>query len=198
MQDYLPITLYKIGVIQFGKFTLKSGQTSSLYINLRKIISYPDLLRIVAQRMWDTMKIHSFDLVCGVPYTALPIATCFSLENHVPLIMRRKEKKEYGTKQMVEGVFTPGQQCLIIEDVITTGSSILETAREVEKSGLKVSHVIALIDREEGGKQTLEKNYTVHTVLSLSTLLQTLLHSSLPTPAEQDHIKQFLQERASA
>src|SRR5258708_4770918 len=155
MQDILITSLYQIGAIQFGEFQLKSGQISSLYINLRKIISYPDLLRTISNRMWDALHDHAFDVVCGVPYTALPIATCLSLEHNIPMVMRRKEKKDYGTKQTVEGVFTPGQQCLVIEDVITTGGSIIETADELEKSGLCITHVIALIDREQGGKQAL-------------------------------------------
>ncbi len=197
MQDSLITSLYQIGVIQFGEFQLKSGQTSSLYINLRKIISYPDLLRTISKRMWDTLKDHRFDVVCGVPYTALPIATCLSLEHNIPMVMRRKEKKDYGTKQSVEGVFTPGQQCLVIEDVITTGGSIIETAEELEKSGLNISHVIALIDREQGGKQNLEKKYTVDTVLSLSTILQSLLQADFVKPAEKTIIEQYLLERSA-
>lgn len=198
MQDTLITSLYQIGSIQFGEFLLKSGQTSSLYLNLRKIISYPDLLQSIAERMWETLKQTNFDLICGVPYTALPIATCISVSHGIPMVMRRKEKKEYGTKQMVEGVFTPGQRVLIIEDVITTGSSILETTDELEKSGLNIAQVIALIDREQGGKQTLEKKYPVKTVLSLSTILDSLQQSGLLNSTEIKKIEQFLLERSAS
>src|SRR3989338_6838640 len=105
-------SLYQIGAIQLGEFKLKSGQTSSIYINLRKIISYPDLLRQMADAMWDQIKDCEFELICGVPYTALPIATCISLAHNIPMVMRRKEKKDYGTKQIIEGEFKRGQRCL--------------------------------------------------------------------------------------
>jgi uridine monophosphate synthetase len=196
MKDSLITSLYKIGAIQFGEFKLKSGQTSSVYMNLRKIISYPDILRSVAKAMWDATKDCQFDLVCGVPYTALPIATCISLDHGIPMIMRRKEKKDYGTKQMIEGEYKQGQRCLIIEDVITTGSSIIETASELEAAGLKVHDLVALIDREQGGKETLSQKYRIHTILSLSGILHSLLKSGLLTPAEQHIVDQFLKERA--
>jgi orotate phosphoribosyltransferase len=163
--------LYKIGAVQFGEFTLKSGLTSPIYINLRKIISYPDILRMVANAMWEKISGCQFDLLCGVPYTALPIATCLSLDHHIPMIMRRKEKKDYGTKQLIEGVFQPGQSCLIIEDIVTTGSSIQETANDLEAAGLIIHDVVTLVDREQGGKENLTKQYRLHSVLSLSDIL---------------------------
>lgn len=191
----LIFSLYQIGAIQFGEFTLKSGQTSSIYINLRKIISYPDILRTISTVIWESVHQCQFDLVCGVPYTALPIATCLSLDHNVPMIIRRKEKKEYGTKQLIEGVFEPGQHCLIIEDIITTGGSIMETATDLTQTGLKVTDVVALIDREQGGKENLSRLYKTHTILTLSEILQTLLASSLLSTEEQTLINRFLTER---
>ena len=193
--ESLITSLYQIGAIQFGEFKLKSGKTSSIYINLRKIISYPTLLRTVANAMWEKTRGVSYDLICGVPYTALPMATCMSLEHNTPMIMRRKEKKEYGTKQMIEGEFKPGQQCLIIEDVVTTGGSIIETANDLEGAGLIVKDVVALIDREQGGKENLA-NYHLHTLLSLTDILNSLLNSTLLTPAEKNAVKQFLLEKS--
>lgn len=179
MQKALITALYQIGTIQFGEFKLKSGKTSNIYINLRKIISYPDILRLVSKAMWEATQSCEFDLVCGVPYTALPIATCMSLEHNVPMIMRRKEKKDYGTKQMIEGVFKPGDRCLIIEDVVTSGASILETATDLEAAGLEIKHLVALIDRQQGGRENLEQKYKLYTILTLSQILKVLLDSSL-------------------
>lgn len=190
-------SLYQIGAIQFGEFTLKSGITSSVYMNLRKIISYPDVLRTVTQAMWEATKNCQYDLVCGVPYTALPIATCLSLEHNIPMIMRRKEKKDYGTKQSIEGEFKAGQSCLIIEDVITSGGSIVETAIDLENAGLKINDLVVLIDREQGGRENLEKKYNVHAILTLTEILNELLHSPLTSKNERDLIDKFLLERAS-
>jgi len=189
--------LYQIGAIQFGEFKLKSGQTSSIYINLRKIISYPHFLRSVAKAMWEAVQGAKYDLVCGVPYTALPIATCLSLDYDIPMVMRRREKKDYGTKQMIEGEFKARQRCLIIEDVITTGGSIIETADELENVGLDIQDVVVLIDREQGGRENLEKKFRVHTVLTLTGMLQSLLDSTLLSLSERQIIERFLMEKST-
>lgn len=197
-QQFLITSLYEIGAIQFGEFKLKSGQISKIYINLRKIISYPAILKAVAKTMWDEVNECQFDLLCGVPYTALPIATCMSLEHNIPMILRRKERKDYGTKQLIEGDFRPEQTCLIIEDVITSGSSVLETAEDLESEGLKIKDVIVLIDREQGGKSNIEKKYRLHALLKLSNILQTLLDSTLINSSERFIIEQFLLARSAS
>lgn len=188
-------SLYQIGAIKFGEFTLKSGQTSKIYMDLRQIVSYPDVLRAVAEAIWEQAGSSQFDLVCGVPYTALPIATCVSIFHNKPMIMRRKEKKDYGTKQQIEGKFQAGQHCLIIEDVITTGGSILETADELEAAGLVIKDLAVLIDREQGGKTNLEKrNYRVHAVFTLREILHHLLQSNLLNSTEHTIVNILVHE----
>ncbi|EKD53689.1 MAG: Phosphoribosyltransferase, Orotidine 5-phosphate decarboxylase [uncultured bacterium] len=187
--------LYQIKAVKFGQFKLKSGKISPIYIDLRQIISYPDVLRSVANAIWLMVQEIKFDLICGVPYTALPVATCISLQHNIPMIMRRKEKKSYGTEQQIEGAFHHGQTCLIIEDLITTGSSIIETADDLEAHGLKITDTALLIDREQGGKENLEKrHYRVHAVFTLSEILQTLMKSDRITQEEEVLIKKLLQE----
>lgn len=199
MQNHyaLVLDLYKIGAIQFGDYTLKSGHKTSIYINLRKIISYPDLLRRVAEAIWNEVKTCQFDHICGVPYAALPIATCVSLDHRIPMVMRRKEQKSYGTKQTIEGEFKQGESALIIEDVVTLGTSIIETGEALTEAGLTCTDVVAFIDREQGGKSLLEKKYRTHFVLSLTHLLDILLESGLLTADEQTTIQQFLKMRSA-
>ena len=124
MKKQLVQELFDIGAVKFGEFKLKSGIISPFYIDLRVIISKPKLVRLVSQLMWEEVKgAHqkSFELICGVPYTGLPIASCMSLDTNVSMVMKRKEAKDYGTKKMVEGIFQGGEACLIVEDIITSG-----------------------------------------------------------------------------
>lgn len=187
--------LYQIQAVKFGHFTLKNGKPSLIYLDLRQIISYPTILRAVAEAMWEKINNITFDLMCGVPYTALPIATCLSLDHDIPMIMRRKEKKSYGTQQLLEGKFNPGQTCLIIEDVMTTGSSILETAEDLEKSDLKVKDVVLFIDRQQGGKENLaKKHYQAHAVFTLKNILHTLQALDILTEEERHLINQLIVE----
>ncbi len=193
----LIISLYKIGAIKFGQFTLKSGKLSPIYINLRQVISYPELLRAISTLLWEKIRGCRFDLICGVPYTALPIATCLSLQHSVPMLIRRKERKEYGTKQKIEGVFKKNECCLIIEDVITSGGSIIETAADLEAEGISVTDVGVLIDREEGGKDNLlQKKYRLHSVLTLSEVLETLSQSKLINDHERIIIDKLATEHS--
>ena len=95
--------LFALEAIRFGSFTLKSGIVSPFYIDLRLTISRPRLLTAIAEALHRAVKTTSFDLLCGVPYAALPFATAMSIQQEIPLILRRKEKKDYGTKRMIEG-----------------------------------------------------------------------------------------------
>jgi orotate phosphoribosyltransferase len=186
--------LYLIGAIKLGEFTLKNGSLSPIYIDLRQIISAPVLLRLITEAMWEKIRYAQFDLICGVPYTALPIATCMSLFHNVPMIMRRKEKKLYGTKQVLEGKYSPAQTCLLIEDVITSGASIIETADDLEAAGLIIRDVVVFIDREETGKNTLQKrNYKAHAVLTLSELMPGLLKLTLLKTADRNQLTRFVE-----
>ncbi len=163
--------LNRIDAIQYGDFTLKDGSASNVYVELRTIVSYPTLLREITELLWEQVAHLKWDIVCGVNYTALPLATCLSFLYAKPMVLCLREKSRYGTKKQVEGVYHPGQSCLLIEDVVTTGKSVLKTASVLEASGLEVSHIISVLDREQGAKEILSvKGYKFSSILSLSDL----------------------------
>lgn len=172
--------LYEIECIKLGQFTLKSGATSPIYIDMRQIISFPKLLNAIADLMWEQIKPLHADLICGVPYAAIPLATCLSLKSNKSMILLRKEAKAYGTKKMVEGVFQPAQSCLIIEDVITSGSSILTVIQELNNVALKTPYTLSILDRQQGGKAALaEKNCQLFSLFTLTELLTELTNSGI-------------------
>ena len=176
--EELIISLYRIGAIRFGDFTLKSGRNSSVYLDVRRIISFPNLLRAAASSLWESLdkRAKTVTHLCGVPYTALPIATCLSLSQEIPMVLRRKEQKTWGMGKTIEGVFKTDDRCLIIEDLITSGSSILETVADLRTAGFTVTDAAFLIDREAGGMQALlEAGIQGHAVFTMTQLLNFLL-----------------------
>src|SRR5262249_23381806 len=172
----LILDLYAIQAIQFDSFTLKNGLKSPIYIDLRLLISYPSLMKVMTDALSKLIAPLSFNLLCGVPYAAIPIATALSLQGQHPMVMCRKEAKGYGTKKQVEGKFEAGQTCLLIEDVVTFGKSILETATLLREQDLIVNDAVTIVDRcQGGGAQLKEHNITLHTLLRSFDILDVLL-----------------------
>lgn len=184
---------YKLGIIKFGKFTLKSGIESPFYVDLRPLASDPKILKHLANYLLEMLPLDNFDVICGVPYAALPMATAMSLESYIPLIIKRKEAKSYGTKKLIEGIYKKGQNCLLVEDVITSGKSLLETIPEIENEGISVSDIVVVLDRQQGGKELLEeKGYRVHTLFNISEVCDMLSEENLLMDDEILRIQEFL------
>ena len=117
----------------------------------------------------------AFDILSAYPDAALPIGTAIALETGIPLIYPRKTAKRYGTGRQVEGKWEVGQTAVVIEDLITSGDSILQAVASLKAAGLQVQDAVVLIDREQGGREALAgQGYRLHAVTSLSRLLALL------------------------
>jgi uridine monophosphate synthetase len=189
--------LGQLGCIQFGQFTLASGQTSPFYLDLRLLVTDPPTLRLVARAYARVLRRLQFDRLAAIPYAGLPIGTAVALETDRPLIYPRKEVKEHGSRRAIEGKFRAGEQVVVLDDVISSGGSKLSAIRTLEAAGLLVRDVVVLLDREQGGREELaEQGYQLHSVLSLSELMA-LLHRTGHTMADQAQSHQDVLDAAS-
>jgi orotate phosphoribosyltransferase len=191
----LSIGLFNAGCIQFGTFTLKSGLTSPIYVDLRLLVSHPPLLHDVARAMADIARGLAFDRLAAIPYAGLPIGVALALELDRPLIYPRREVKAHGTRRPIEGAFQPGETVLLIDDLITRGDSKLEAIAPLEAAGLTVRDVLVLIDREQGGADDLaQRGYRLHAVLRLTGILDVLRDSTRITPAQHADVLDYLRD----
>lgn len=160
-KDKLIKKLLEINVIQYGDFLLKSGQRSSVYFDLRKLYGYPDVMIDIVDSIYkqhfNLSQLASLDQVCGVPSAGIPYAAVFSTRFGVPMMLLRKEKKEHGLGKKIEGVFSHDKnKVLLIEDVTTTGGSIIEACNSLVEEGMEVKHIVVIIDRRPSSMREME------------------------------------------
>ncbi len=188
--------LLRANCVRFGQFKLKSGLVSPIYLDLRQLVSHPDVLAEVAAAYQPILRSLEYDRLAGLPYAALPIATAIALQMNQPMIYPRKEMKDYGTRAVIEGAFAAGEQVVVIDDLATTGGSKFEVIEKLQEAGLKVKDVVVLIDRQSGARETLaEAGYRLHAVLTLTDLLG-YWESTARIPQEQiDAARAFLEKK---
>ncbi|MEH1905912.1 MAG: bifunctional orotidine-5'-phosphate decarboxylase/orotate phosphoribosyltransferase [Nostoc sp.] len=174
-QQDLILQLYDIDCIMFGSFVQASGAIFPYYIDLRKIISNPQVFNQVLTAYQDILKNLNFDRLAGIPYGSLPTATGLALRLHCPMIFPRKEVKAHGTRKVIEGNFHPGETVVVVDDILISGKSVMEGAEKLKSAGLNVNDIVVLIDHEQGVKDRLQQNgYRGHAVLTISEITNTL------------------------
>jgi len=158
--------------ILFGRFVLTSGKESNYYINVKRLVTNPRALRIIARLMKDVLEREGidFDLVAGPELGAVPIATALALETGKPLVIVRKKPKGHGTGSQIEGEVQPGERVLLVEDVTTTGGSVLRAAKVLEGLGARIVAVSVVVDREEGASESIGRKYSFLPLIRVSEL----------------------------
>ncbi|MEB3309542.1 MAG: bifunctional orotidine-5'-phosphate decarboxylase/orotate phosphoribosyltransferase [Snowella sp.] len=187
-QDLI-LQLFDIGCLLFGNYVQASGATFSYYIDLRKIISNPQLFHKVLNAYAEILKTLTFDRIAGIPYGSLPTATGLALLLNYPMIYPRKEVKAHGTRRLIEGNYESGETVVVVDDILISGNSAIEGAGKLESSGLKVNDIVVFIDHEEGVKDKLKaKGYNAFSVLTISEITETLYQSGRINQEQYHHL----------
>jgi uridine monophosphate synthetase len=191
--EQLILDLHRVGAIQFGEFTLASGLSSPIYIDLRLLPSDPAVLSRVAAAYAVLLGALSFDRLAAIPYAALPIGTAVALQMGRPLIYPRQEIKTHGRRRAVEGHFEPGERVAVLDDLITTGGSKIEAVQALRDAGLIVEDVVVLIDRQSTGAMDLRAHgLRLHAVLTLEEMVAGLADQDIISQAERTIVEQYL------
>jgi orotate phosphoribosyltransferase len=171
--------LHKIDALKFGVFKLTSGKASPYYIDLRVVPSFPDAFRQIcdfyAEQITHEIGLKNFDRVAGVPLAGIPFASQIAYNLGKPFLYVRKGIRLHGRKRRVEGILSSGDRVLLVDDLVTTGLTLNRAAKAVRAEGGIVKEAIALLDREEGGKEKLETNgIKLYSLLRMSEVANTL------------------------
>jgi uridine monophosphate synthetase len=189
----LSLKLHDIEAVRFGRFTLHSGKTSPIYLDLRLLASFPQVMRLAAKAYRRVLETLQFDLLAATPLAGLPIGTAISLDMDIPLIYPRQSTKSYGTGKHIEGKWTVGQTAVVIDDLITSGDSLMEGIAFLKAAGLHVNDAVVLIDREQGGKESLQsQGYNLHYAITISRMLTILEENGRITPKKRTQILNHL------
>ncbi|MEM4718107.1 MAG: orotate phosphoribosyltransferase [Desulfurococcaceae archaeon] len=173
--SWLAIELYRYNMIKFGEFKLSSGLTSPFYIDLRRIYGYPQIMSRVVNEILSRVPLKDIDVIAGVETAGIPLAAYISCYTGKPLVYVRKEKKSHGLGNAVEGEVT-GKRVIIVDDVVTTGSSILRAINHVKDVGGFAIRALVIVDREQGARELLREHGVEMYSLTTSTELFTQLY----------------------
>ena len=153
------IFLYKNNIIRFGNFTLASGKNSSYYVDLRLIPSYPHQFRKMIKNLQNLIVektgLDDFDCLASVPTGGLVVTSALAIEIVKPLIYVRSKPKEHGTTKSIEGKISAGMKVVMVDDVVTTGTSVLNGINQLKEAELLVSDLYVIINRLEGADKAL-------------------------------------------
>ncbi len=147
--------LKELKVVQTGEFILASGKKSNYFVNIKRASTNPKVLREIGKEMAPFVGDAK---IAGMALGAVPLAVAVALETGQPFVMVRKEPKDHGTKELIEGEVSPGDKFVVVEDVATTGGSTLKVVNALRAKGANVVRAIVVVDREEGAIQLLTEH----------------------------------------
>ena len=186
--------LHQNDAIKFGNFKLSSGRDSSYYIDLRLVPSFPHQFRRMIKTLQNLISekigFENFDCIASVPTSGLVIASALAIEIVKPLIYIRQKPKEYGTENVIEGKIAKGTSVLLIDDVATTGLSLINAIKPLKNAGMVVTDAFTIINRFEGAREALAtENVRLYEITDIMTLATILHKENLVDDQTLDRVK---------
>ena len=186
--------LYKNEVIKFGNFTLASGKDSSYYIDLRLVPSFPHQFRKMIKNLQnliiEKIGLDNFDSLASVPTGGLVVTSALAIETVKPLIYVRNKPKEHGTTKSIEGKTSAGMKVVMVDDVMTTGTSVLNGIKQLKESGLSISDVFVIINRLEGADKAFsDMGVQIHQLTDILEISNILFQEKLISKEIVEKIK---------
>ncbi|WP_256684801.1 orotate phosphoribosyltransferase [Halococcus qingdaonensis] len=161
--------LRRVDAVEFGEFELSHGGTSDYYVDKYRFETDPDCLSLIADAFATRL---DDETLAGVALGGVPLVAVTSVETDSPYVIARKQKKEYGTSNRIEGELAEGESVVVIEDIATTGQSALDAVTALREAGARVERVLVVVDREEGARETLaEADVELDALVTASELL---------------------------
>jgi len=181
---------YRVGIIKFGKFRLSSGMESPYYIDLRRLYSFPDLACRVIKELISTIDVE-YNAVVGVATAGIPLAAFMAFIKRVPMGYVRVEHKGHGLESKIEGV-VGGRRVLVVDDVATTGMSLLSASRALRSMGAEVVAAAAVVDREQGAEETLASaGIRLYSLIKITEMFKVLLEEGLISREVYDEVIEY-------
>ena len=191
--------LFRIGAVRFGKFTLSSGKSSSYYVDLRVLPSDPEAYGLAVSAYLAVVKVmgeENFDVVAGVATAGVTISSPLAYLLKKPMVYVRREEKGHGLGKLVEGAVRPGWKALVIDDLVTTGGSVVSAVEALRKSGCVVNDALVLVDRLEGGKANLARcGVKLSSFSDIKDLVETLYAQKKITKADYQAVLKQMEGR---
>lgn len=186
--------LLEVQALQFGEFTLTSGAKSLIYMDLRRVGSHAGLLRLCALGVKDQLDPLAPDRIAAVPMGALALGGAATVESGIPLIFTRSASKTHGLQRQIEGLFQPGEKVAIVEDLVTTGGSVIEVADILRNAGLVVTDVVVLTCRNRQAEVRLrEAGLQLHAVFDLREAVDHFLAGGHIAPEQHQAVVHVLE-----
>lgn len=201
MAEKVAGALYRSGCIKFGTFKIKSGAISPYYIDMARLLSAPKELCLIAEAAADKIKqimtIEKLDKIASIELKGALIASNIACKVNLPCVIVRKEEKAYGVTGRIAGAdVVKGENILFFDDVISEGLSKIEGVKPLKELGANVKHLLVVVNREQGGKENLEKiGFQTHALAKISEIVEVLYEAGDISKTQAEAVKTYIKNR---